>query len=163
MSQLYRCYLNSSNHFIWAIISPFVIIFLANVIFFIISARIMWHHQMRQTQKSKQQRIRKWFRSALSLLVIMSITWVVGVLIVEVEDVVPLAYIYTIMVAFQGLFIFIIFVLLSKSVREAYMKWWRNSVSKSEFLSNLDSKWNSNRNEKPINPTVSFTFNTLIY
>ena len=53
----------------------------------------------------------------------------------EVEELVPLAYIYTIMVAFQGLFIFLIFVLLSKKVREAYTKCWREKVNKSDFLS----------------------------
>ena len=64
----------------------------------------------------------------------MGLTWILGVLIVEVE-VVPLAYIYTIMVAFQGLFIFLIFVMLSKQVREAYTKWWRAKVNESDILS----------------------------
>ena len=53
----------------------------------------------------------------------------------EVEEMVPLAYIYTIIVAFQGLFIFLIFVVLSKQVREAYTKCWRAKVNKSEILS----------------------------
>ena len=53
----------------------------------------------------------------------------------EVEELVPLAYIYTIMVAFQGLLIFLIFVVLSKQVREAYAKCWREKVNKSDFLS----------------------------
>ena len=65
----------------------------------------------------------------------MGLTWIVGVLIVEVEELLPLAYIYTIMVAFQGLAIFLIFVVFSKKVREAYVKWWRERVNKSEFLS----------------------------
>ena len=132
---------------------------MANVIFFVITARIMWHHQMRQTQKSKLQRIRKWFRSAISLLVIMSITWIAGILIIKVDTLLPLAFVYTIMIAFQGLFIFIIFVVWSKSVREAYIKWWRANISRSELLSNLDSKWNSNKLEKPTNPTVSYEVN----
>ena len=74
-------------------------------------------------------------KSALSLVVIMGLTWVFGVLIVEVEELIPLAYIYTILVAFQGLFIFIIFVCMSKSVREAYSKWWRVKVNESDLLS----------------------------
>ena len=64
----------------------------------------------------------------------MGLTWIFGVLIVEVEELVPLAYIYTIMVAFQGLFIFLIFVVFSKQVREAYTKCWRSKVNESEFL-----------------------------
>ena len=52
----------------------------------------------------------------------------------EVEELLPLAYIYTIMVAFQGLWIFIIFVVLSRQVQEAYKKWWRAKVNGSETL-----------------------------
>ena len=69
------------------------------------------------------------------LVIIMGLTWIFGVLIVEVEELVPLAYIYTIMVAFQGLFIFLIFVVFSKQVREAYAKRWRAKVNESAILS----------------------------
>ena len=65
----------------------------------------------------------------------MGLTWIVGVLIVEVEELLPLAYIYTIMVAFQGVWIFLIFVAFSKRVRSAFSKWWRSKVNKSDFLS----------------------------
>ena len=68
------------------------------------------------------------------LVIIMGLTWILGVLIVEVEELVPLAYIYTIMVAFQGLFIFFIFVVFSKQVREAYAKCWRYKVNSSDVL-----------------------------
>ena len=70
-------------------------------------------------------------------MVIMGLTWIFGVLIVEVEELVPLAYIYTILVAFQGVFIFLIFVVFSKQVREAYAKWWKVKVNESDILSKL--------------------------
>ena len=65
----------------------------------------------------------------------MGITWIIGLLVIEVEELCPLAYIVTIFVAFQGLFIFVIFVLLSKQVRENYAKWWKAKVAESDFLS----------------------------
>lgn len=65
---------------------------------------------------------------------IMGLTWIFGVLIVEVEELVPLAYIYTILVAFQGVFILLTLVVFSKPVREAYIKWWRAKVKKSDLL-----------------------------
>ena len=65
----------------------------------------------------------------------MGLTWIVGVLVVEVEELIPVAYIFTILVAFQGLFIFFLFVVLSKTVREAYIKWWKTKVNESDFLS----------------------------
>ena len=67
----------------------------------------------------------------------MGVTWFVGVLVVEVEALLPLAYIFTIMVAFQGLFIFLIFAVFTKQVREAYAKWWRAKVNKSDIFSKL--------------------------
>ena len=62
------------------------------------------------------------------LVVVMGLTWIIGVLIVEVEELVPLAYIYTIMVAFQGLFIFFIFVAYPKEVRDVYAKLWKKKL-----------------------------------
>ena len=74
-------------------------------------------------------------KASISLTVVMGITWIIGVLVIEVEALFPLAYIFTIFVAFQGLFIFVIFVLLSKQVRENYAKWWKAKVAESDFLS----------------------------
>ena len=54
---------------------------------------------------------------------------------IEVEELFALAFIFTIFVAFQGLFIFVIFVLLSKQVKESYAKWWKAKVAESDFLS----------------------------
>ena len=73
---------------------------------------------------------------SISLTVVMGITWIIGVLVIEVEELCPLAFIFTIFVAFQGLFIFVIFVLLSAQVRENYAKWWKAKVAESDFLSN---------------------------
>ena len=72
---------------------------------------------------------------SISLTVVMGITWIIGVLVIEVDELFALAYIFTIFVAFQGLFIFVIFVLFSKQVKENYAKWWKAKVSESDFLS----------------------------
>ena len=78
---------------------------------------------------------RHWLKASISLTVVMGITWIIGVLVIEVEELFALAYIFTIFVAFQGLFIFVIFVILSKQVRENYIKWWKAKVAESDFLS----------------------------
>ena len=64
----------------------------------------------------------------------MGVTWIIGIFIVKVEALLPLAYIYTILVSFQGLFIFLIIVVSSKQVREEYTKWWRARIRKSSVL-----------------------------
>lgn len=78
---------------------------------------------------------RHWLKVSVSLTVVMGITWIVGVLVVGLEALFFLAFIYTIMVAFQGVFIFVIFIIFSKQVRENYMKWWKAKVAESDFLS----------------------------
>ena len=65
----------------------------------------------------------------------MGLTWIVGVLVMEVDALLPLAYIFSIMVAFQGAAIFFIFVIFSKQVRDVFKKWWRVKVNESNFLS----------------------------
>ena len=79
--------------------------------------------------------LRHWLKAVVSLTVVMGITWIIGLLVIKVEELCPLAYIFTIFVAFQGLFIFFIFVLLSKQVKENYAKWWKAKVAESDFLS----------------------------
>ena len=64
----------------------------------------------------------------------MGLTWAVGILVFEVPVLYPLAYIFTIFVAFQGV---ALFVLLNKPVREAYSKWRKIKTTKSEIYSRL--------------------------
>ena len=119
----------------WALIAPVILIFIANIGFFIMAGVIMWRHHMKLKDKNKFQNICSWLRSALSLVVIMGLTWIMGLLVVEVDELIPLAYIYTILVAFQGLFIFLMYVVFSKVVHQAYIKWWKAKVNKSDLLS----------------------------
>ena len=94
------------------------------------AAIAMWRHNKRQTGgEMSKERFRSWLRTLVFLVVVMGLTWIFGVLIVEVKEVVPLAYIYTIMVAFQGLFIFLLFVAYPKEVRDVYAKLWKKKLS----------------------------------
>ena len=132
---LLSCFLNPATHFIWAFIVPVLVILFINIDFFIMAAIVMWRHKKKQVGEMKRKEIRSWLKALASLVVIMGLTWIVGVLIVEVEALLPLAYIYTIMVAFQGLWIFLIFVAFPKQVRDEYQKWWRAKVKESDVLS----------------------------
>ena len=81
------CFLNPVTAFVWSLIAPFILIFIANVGFFAVAARIMWRHQMKNTDKTKFGQLKNWFRSAVSVMMVMSLTWIVGILIVEVDEV----------------------------------------------------------------------------
>ena len=137
----YRCFLNPKTHFIWAFIAPVIVIISINVGFFIMAAIALWRHNKKQTGGViSKERLRSWLKTLASLVVVMGLTWIVGVLIVEVEELVPLAYIYTIMVAFQGLFIFLIFIAYPKEVRDAYGKLWRNNIKTLDIFTEKDTE-----------------------
>ena len=95
----------------------------------------MWRHKKKQHGEMKAKDVKKWLKAVTSLVVVMGVTWIVGVLIVEVEILLPLAYIYTIMVAFQGVWIFLLFVVFEKKVREGYAKIWKSKIKTSSLFS----------------------------
>ena len=133
------CFLNTETNFIWAFVAPVIVIILINVGFFIMAAIAMWIHNKRQTGgEMTKERFRSWLKTLASLVVVMGLTWIIGVLIVEVEELVPLAYIFTIMVAFQGVWIFLIFVVYPKEVRDGYVKLWRKNLK--TIFSEKDTK-----------------------
>ena len=149
-----RCWLNPYTHFVWAFIAPVLVVICVNVGFFIMTLIIMHRHAKTRSTTSEARQVvkdhcslsncrivfntcRYWLRSSVSLVTIMGLTWAVGILVFEVPVLYPLAYIFTIFVAFQGVAIFVLFVLLNKPVREAYSKWWKIKATKSEIYSRL--------------------------
>ena len=133
----FRCFLNPTTHFIWAFIVPVLVIILVNIGFFIMAAVILWQHKKKQVRKMNRKHVKNWLKALVSLVVIMGLTWIFGVLIVEVKALLPLAYIYTILVAFQGLWIFIIFAVFPSQVREGYLKLWKTKIKTSDTTSTL--------------------------
>ena len=82
----------------------------------------------------------------------------IGVLVFEIPALLPLAYIFTIFVAFQGVAIFVIFVLLSKQVREAYSKWWKVKVAESDILSRHFGDWSFTKGSSSVSSIVYVTY-----
>jgi len=91
---------------------------------------VSWHQHKRRLINNKVDLFWSWFRSTIPLVVVLGLTWIIGIIVVEVEALVPLAYIYTIMVAFQGLFIFLILVVFPKNVREEYLMCFKSKARK---------------------------------
>ncbi len=111
-----------------------MIILLTNVCFLIMAAIVMWKHKKRQTGTMKAKDVGGWLQALWSLVVVMGVTWIIGVVIVERKELLPLAYIYTILVAFQGVWIFLLFVVFPKQVREDMAKMWKKKVKESDFF-----------------------------
>ena len=121
------CFLNPSTHFIWAFIAPVIVIILINVGFFIMAAVTIWRHHERKGGDTRTKHVKSWLKVLVSLVVVMGLTWVSGVPM-AFDQWLPLAYIFTIMVAFQGMWIFFFFVLFQEQVRDTYIKSLRSTM-----------------------------------
>ncbi len=117
----------------WAVIAPSLLIFLANIGFFIMTAKITWQRHMRKDVNKTVQNVFGWLKSTVPLVFIMGLTWVLGLVVLNVRELVFLAYIYNVAVAFQGLFIFVILVLLSKAVRDYFINIFSRKFNKVSF------------------------------
>ena len=98
----------------------------------------------------KAKDVKKWLKAVTSLVVVMGVTWIVGVLIVDVMELLPLAYVYTIMVAFQGFWIFLFFVLLEEKVRQSYVKVCKSRIRESTLFSRKSTLSTNNSNSNNI-------------
>ncbi len=127
----------------WAFIAPVIIIFVCNLIYFVMAAIIMWKQQRKRDVRTESNKILNWLKAVISLTVVMGLTWIIGVLIIEREELLPLAYIYTIMVAFQGFFIFLVLVVFTKPVRDEVSKWtaskWQKIIKRNSEVSEMFS------------------------
>ncbi|XP_065911955.1 adhesion G protein-coupled receptor L3-like isoform X2 [Dysidea avara] len=115
------CWLTYDDHFIWAFIAPVIVIILINVGVLIIILRIMRKHQGDAMVKdqTRKERAWYWFRGSMSLIIIMGINWIFGVLLFH-EYLLPLIYLFAISTALQGVWIFLLFIVASKQIRDDY-------------------------------------------
>ena len=121
---VFRCFLSPVGGFIWSFLAPVILIFIINFGFFIMAAWISWQKHSKRAENKKLSLVMSWLKSTIPLVVVLGLTWITGVVVVEVEALYPLAYIYTIMVAFQGLFIFLVLVVVPKNMREKCLKFF---------------------------------------
>ena len=87
------------------------------------AAVIMWRQQKKRNINKKSSDFSGWLKAVIALMVVMGITWIIGLAVVEREELLPLAYIFTIVAAFQGVSIYVVLVLLNKNVRDEVIKW----------------------------------------
>ena len=161
-SYVCSCFLNPDTGFVWSFIAPVIIILLINTVFLIMAAVKMWRHKKKQHGEMKAKDGKKWLKAVTSLVVVMGVTWIVGVLIVEVEKLLPLAYIYTIMVAFQGVWIFLFLVVFEENVREGYAKIWKG-IKEYTFYSNKETLSTSQKNTLVCSFDILQTFCNILH
>ncbi|EDV25637.1 uncharacterized protein TRIADDRAFT_55942 [Trichoplax adhaerens] len=115
------CWLSAQNWVILAFIIPFIIIFVANVIFCGLAIHTMLHTKKVAEEAKDLQKARIALRGLIILTPILGLTWSFGCALM-VSDSVVLQYLFAITNSIQGVYIFFTHCLLSKKIKEAYNK-----------------------------------------
>ncbi|XP_060040020.1 adhesion G protein-coupled receptor E2-like isoform X1 [Erinaceus europaeus] len=120
-----RCWLNPEKGFSWGFLGPVCFIFSVNLTSFLLTLGILRKKlSSLNSDVSTFQNTRMLTFKATAQLFILGCTWCLGVLQVGPAAKL-LAYLFTIVNTLQGVFIFLVYCLLSQQVREQYGKWLR--------------------------------------
>ena len=82
----------------------------------------MWKQQKKRAIKKESHKILGWLKAVISLMIVLGLTWVIGLFVVEIEELTFLAYLYAIATVFQGFFLFLVLVVFTKAVRDEVMR-----------------------------------------
>ncbi|XP_076447464.1 LOW QUALITY PROTEIN: cadherin EGF LAG seven-pass G-type receptor 2-like [Babylonia areolata] len=114
------CWLETSELFIWSFAGPIVVVVVLNIITFMLAVKASCREKI---QVSDISSIRLGLMGAILLLLLLSVTWVMGLLAVNF-DLPALGYVHSIFMFLQGLFLFIVYILLSRKVRLCLKTAW---------------------------------------
>ncbi|KAM5189957.1 adhesion G protein-coupled receptor E2-like [Callospermophilus lateralis] len=118
-----RCWLNPEQGFVWGFLGPACAISCVNLVFFLMT---LWILKSKLSSINRDvstlQNTRMLTFKAMAHLFILGCTWCLGVL--QVGSLAPImAYLFTIINSLQGVFIFLVYCLLSQQVQEQYRTW----------------------------------------
>ncbi|XP_046538023.1 adhesion G protein-coupled receptor E2-like [Equus quagga] len=120
-----RCWLNTDKGFIWAFLGPVCTIFSINLAFFLMTFWIVKNKlSSLSSDVSTLKNTRMLTFKATAQLFILGCTWCLGILQVGPAAHV-MAYLFTIINSLQGVFIFLVYCLLSQQVQQQYRRWFK--------------------------------------
>ncbi|XP_073910029.1 adhesion G protein-coupled receptor E3 [Castor canadensis] len=128
-----RCWLQLDKGFIWGFLGPVCAIVCVNLVLFV---SVLWILKRKlsslNSDVSTIQNTRMLTFKATAQVFILGCTWCLGVLQVGPAAQI-MAYLFTIINTLQGVFIFLVYCLLSQQVQKQYQKWFTDiTKSKSE-------------------------------
>ncbi|XP_072438052.1 cadherin EGF LAG seven-pass G-type receptor 3-like isoform X4 [Chiloscyllium punctatum] len=110
------CWISVHDKLIWSFAGPIAVVIVMNIVISLLVARM----SCAPTQKeAKKRSILTTIRSAFILLLIVSATWLFGLMAVN-NSILAFHYLYTVLCCFQGLAVLVLFCILSEEVQEAW-------------------------------------------
>ncbi|GMS86859.1 hypothetical protein PENTCL1PPCAC_9034, partial [Pristionchus entomophagus] len=135
------CWIDTTTPTIWAFAGPVAAVVVINVFFLLIALRVVLSISSRD--RSRADRLRGWLKGSATLLCLLGITWVFGFLTAVHGASVVFAWIFTLLNCTQGIFIFVLHVLMNEKARTAVSRWLRHGwccFANAESAANYNSK-----------------------
>ncbi|TTA69397.1 CD97 antigen [Bagarius yarrelli] len=139
------CWLNLENGFIWSFFGPVCVIIVVNAVFFLITvSKLAQKFNSLNPDFSSLRKLKTFTITAVAQLCVLGTMWVFGCFQFD-EGMLVMSYLFTILNSFQGFLVFVMHCLLSKQVRDEYIRFLtclttRPKSSYSEFSTNQSSK-----------------------
>ncbi|XP_022799408.1 adhesion G-protein coupled receptor D1-like [Stylophora pistillata] len=116
-----NCWLTAERWLIyWAFVAPVAVILVSNSVLLMFLLRRIMTATKAKNNRTPAKHVKDWLRRFAMLLPILGVTWCFGFL-TFITSTVVFHYIFTILNAFQGVFIFVSFCILDDSVKEYIM------------------------------------------
>ncbi|XP_060798506.1 adhesion G protein-coupled receptor E1 isoform X2 [Neoarius graeffei] len=137
------CWLNLEDNFIWSFFGPVCVIIIVNAVFFFITvSKLAEKFNSLNPDLSRLRKIRAFTITAIAQLCVLGTMWIFGCFQFD-ERTLVMSYLFTILNSLQGVLLFIMHCLLSKQVRDEYIRFLTCLTRRqkySEFSTNQSSK-----------------------
>ncbi|MCJ8746053.1 hypothetical protein PDJAM_G00137420 [Pangasius djambal] len=139
------CWLNLENNFIWSFFGPVCVIIVVNAVFFLITvSKLAQKFNSLNPDLNSLRKIKTFTITAIAQMCVLGTMWIFGCFQFD-EGTLIMSYLFTILNSLQGVLVFIMHCLLSKQVRDEYIRFLtcvttRQKRSYSEFSTNQSSK-----------------------
>uniref|UniRef100_A0A915AR09 Uncharacterized protein n=2 Tax=Parascaris TaxID=6254 RepID=A0A915AR09_PARUN len=120
------CWIDANSSTIWAFVGPITVVIIANIVFLAVALKVVM--SVKSRDRTKGERIAGWLKGSATLLCLLGVTWIFGYMMAISKAEPIFAYIFTILNCTQGIFIFVLHVLLNEKVRATLLRFARTQL-----------------------------------
>nr|XP_009686574.1 PREDICTED: cadherin EGF LAG seven-pass G-type receptor 3 [Struthio camelus australis] len=110
------CWISIHDKLVWSFAGPITVVIVMNGVMFLLVAKMSCSPGQKETKKKS---VLMTLRSSFVLLLVISTTWLFGLLAVN-NSVLAFHYLYTVLCSLQGLAVLVLFCVLNDEVQEAW-------------------------------------------
>ncbi|KHN75537.1 Latrophilin-3 [Toxocara canis] len=120
------CWINVDTPTIWAFVGPITVVIIANIVFLAVALKVVM--SVKSRDRTRVERMAGWLKGSGTLLCLLGVTWIFGYAMIVSKAEAVFAYIFTILNCIQGVFIFVLHVLLNEKVRATLFRFARTRL-----------------------------------